>query len=208
MHEQSPTATAGVANRSPLDELLLKLGVLTVLQSRVAEAVDAARSEVLKTTRKGDTLTIAHPDGDEEIAKVTHSKPKPKAVVTDVRALDAWVLANYPGKAETFTKVIGSQADVLDVLREHAPFLLEEVTEVRDWTRNELTKKSATAGEPVGFGGELGEDAPPGIDVSFPDGVLRVLVAANAPEVVDQLWLDHRVDMDGNLLELPAGGVK
>ncbi len=191
---------------TPLDSALLKLGVLTVLQSRVAEAVGEARTAVLQATRKGDTLTVAHPDSDEEIAKVTHSKPKPKAVVTDVRALDAWVLTNYPNKAAT--KVIGSQADVLDVLREHAPFLLEEVAEVRDWARNELTVKSSAAGEPVGFGGEIGENAPPGIKVITPDGVLRVLVAKNAAEVVDQLWLDNRVDLDGNLLELPAGGVK
>lgn len=197
------------AELSPLDRAVLRLGVLTVLQTRVAEAVDKARSEVHGATRKGDSLTAVHPDDDERaIAKVTHFAPKKKATVVDRAAVDAWILANYPDKTETNTKVIGSQADVMDVLREHAPFLLEDVTEVRDWARNELLLKSAAAGVPTGFGGEIDEHAPPGIQVTSPAGVLRVTVQPNAAEVVDELWLDGLIDLDGNLLELPAGGAE
>ena len=194
---------------SPLDRAVLRVAVLTVIQGRVAEAVDTARAEVRNATHKGDSLTAVHPAANERpIAKVTHSTPKKRAEVYDRPAVDAWILANYPDKAETNTKVIGSQADVLDVLREHAPFLLEDVKEVRDWAVNELQLKSAAAGEPVGYGGEIGELAPPGIRVSTPDGTLRVTVAANAAEVVDQLWIDGLIDLDGNLLELPAGGTE
>lgn len=191
---------------TPVDRNLLRLGVLTVLQSRVAEEVDRLRAAVHAAMKRGDRRAVTHPDDESQpIAEISVTKPKPVAEVTHREALDAWIVANYPAKTEKRPKILGSEQDVLDVLREHAPYLLDDVVEVDDWARNELLTKSAAVGEPIGYGGELGEHAPPGIEVSTPDGQLRVNLSKTAADVVDQLWLAQRVDMDGHLLELPAG---
>lgn len=194
---------------SSRDRALLRLGVLTVLQGRVSEAVTGARSEAQAELRKGDRLTVSHPDDQSlSIADVSITRPKPVAKITDRAALDDWIATNYPAKTEPRTKIIGSQEDVLAVLREHAPYYIEDVVEVCDWARNELLLKSAAAGQAIGYGCEIGEHAPPGIEVSTPDGQLRVNLSRSAADIVDQMWLDHRIDMDGNLLELPAGGAE
>jgi hypothetical protein len=209
VQEQDDTAPDAPTVSEPLDRTLLRLSVLTTLQGRVSEAVDATRATVHAALKKGATEPVTHPDDETRaIATVSKSKPKAVATVTSPTQLDAWILANYPAKTERRTKILGSEADVIAVLREHAEYLLDEVVEVPAWARNELATKSAAVGEPMGFGGETGEHAPPGIHVSTPDGQLRVRLAATAIEVVDDLWLSKRVDLDGNLLELPAGGAE
>jgi hypothetical protein len=195
------------AELSPRDAALLKLGVLTVLKNRVTEAERDARNVVAGLLAKGDNSTVSNPTCPEQaIVEVNKSKPKNRATVDSRREVEMWVRANYPGKAETKTVVIGSQADVIAVLREHAPFLLDEVTEVPDYVINELVLKSQAAGEPVGFGGEVGEKAPPGLTVSTPEGTLRVTVQDGGADIVEEMWAAGVVDLDGQLVALPAGG--
>lgn len=192
---------------SPRDAALLKLGVLTVLKNRVTEAERDARNVVSGLLAKGDNSTVANPvNSGQAIVEVNKSKPKSRATVESRRDVEAWIRSNYPGKAETKTVVIGSQADVIDVLREHAPFLLDEVSEIPDYVVNELVLKAQAAGEPVGFGGEIGEKAPPGITVSAPEGTLRVIVQDGGADIVDEMWAAGVVDLDGQIVALPAGG--
>jgi hypothetical protein len=192
---------------SPREAALLRLGVLTVLKQRVTEAERDARNVVSGYLNKGNNSTVVNPANPEQvIAEVGKSKPKNRAEIESRRAVEAWILANYPGKAETKTVVIAPQADVIEVLREHAPFLLDEVTEVPDYVVNELVLKSQAAGEPVGFGGEIGDKAPPGITVSAPEGTLRVVVQDGGADVVEDMWAAGVVDLDGQLVALPAGG--
>jgi hypothetical protein len=198
-----------VTDLSPRDAALLRLGVLTVLKNRVTEAEREARSAVADYLGKGNSSTVTNPAKPEQpIVEVSKTKPKNRADIDDRRAVEGWILANYPGKAETKTVVIGSQADVIDVLREHAPFLLDEVTDVPNYVVNELVLKSQGAGEPVGFGGETGEKAPPGITVSAPDGQVRVNVHEGGADVVEEMWAAGVVDLDGQIVALPAGGSK
>lgn len=207
MPEQDATTPTAASVPEPLDHTLLRLGVLTTLQGRVSDAVNTTREAVHAALKKGATEPVTHPDDDtREIATVSVTKPKAVATAMSTSALDAWIMENHPAKTETHTKILGSEADVIAVLKEHAPYLLDEVVVVPAWARNELLTKSAAVGEPMGFGGEVGEHAPPGIHVSTPDGQLRVKLAPTAVEVVDELWISGRVDLDGNLLELPAGG--
>jgi hypothetical protein len=198
-----------VTDLSPRDAALLRLGVLTVLKNRVMEAERDARDAVSGYLNKGNNSTVTNPlNGEQSIAEVSKTKPRNKADVVNRRAVETWILANYPGKVESKTVVIGSEADVIDVLREHAPFLLDQVTEVPDYVVNELVLKSQAAGQPVGFGGEVGEKAPPGITVSAPDGQLRVVVQEGGAEAVEEMWAAGVVDLDGQLIALPAGGAK
>lgn len=192
---------------SPRDAALLRLGVLTVLKNRVTEAEREARAAVSGYLNKGNNSTVTNPAKPEQvIAEVNKTKPRNRVDVDNRGAVEQWILANYPGKAETKTVVIGSQADVIDVLSEHAPFLLDTVTEVPNYVVNELVLKSQAAGQPVGFGGEMWEKAPPGITVSAPDGQLRVNVQDGGAEVVEEMWAAGVVDLDGQIVALPAGG--
>jgi len=92
-------------------------------------------------------------------------------------------------------------------LREHAPRLLAKKTRVPGWAVNELVTRSKGAGEPVGFGGECGEHAPPGIEVSTPPGVLSVTVdPTTGPPAFRELWDTGMFGMDGTVIQLPGGG--
>jgi hypothetical protein len=198
-----------VRDLTPRDKALVRLSVLTVLKGRVEEAERKARTTAMGFLKNGDSTTVSNPVGpDQEIAEVKRTKPKSRAVVTSRGEVEAWIVANYPGKAERKTRVIGSQADVIDVLREHAPFLLEEVVEVPDFVVNELVLKAQAAGKPVGFGGEIGEKAPTGIAVEPQEGQLRVSLKDGGADVVEEMWAAGIVDLDGQVLELPAGGAE
>lgn len=205
MHEQDGT-TNGAAP-TPRDAALLRLGVLSVLKARVTEAEQDAREQVVALMNKGDSSTVTNPaNPEQEIVSVTKSKPKPRAEVTSRSKVEQWVRDNYPGKVETRARVVGSPSEVLDVLREHAPWLIEDTTEIPDYVVNELCLMTQKAGEPVGFGGEVGEHAPPGIAVSTPAGSLRVVPSPAGADVVEEMWAAGVVDLDGRLLALPAGG--
>lgn len=205
MHDAQNGTPAGAAP-TPRD-VALRLGVLTVLKARVTEAEQDARRALAALMAKGDTTVVTNPVNPvQEIATVTRSKPKPKADVTSRSKVEEWVRANYPGKVETKTRVTGPQHEVLEVLREHAPWLIEDTTVVPDYVVNELCLLASRAGEPVGFGGEMGEHAPPGITVNTPEGSLRVTVAAGGVDVVEEMWAAGVVDLDGQVLALPAGG--
>lgn len=191
---------------TPTDRAVMRLGVLTGLLVRVKAAEGKAREEVTAALGKGDAKTARSPIDDDVLIKASMSDPKDEATVIDRKAVDAWICDNYLAKTEIVTRIIGSNADVLDALREHAPFLVEDVRVVPDWAVNELVVKSAGAGEPVGYGGEMGEQAPPGIKVSKPDGRLTVSKGKNAQHALEQMWAAGLVDLDGNLREITAGG--
>ena len=204
MHEKHDTTEP--AEPTPRDVALRRLALLTALKDRVVEAEKQAYAAASTHLGKGDTSTIVNPANPEEvIVKITKVRGRKRADITHRGDVEKWVVANYPGKTETKTVVNGSQADVIAVLREHAPFLLEEVTEVPAHAVNELCLLSAAAGEPVGFGGEIGEQAPPGIEVVEHGVTVRVLRQPGGQDVVARMWRSGAVSLD-ELLALPSGG--
>ncbi|MGH7743331.1 MAG: hypothetical protein ACREQ5_00715 [Candidatus Dormibacteria bacterium] len=186
-----------------LDRILQRLNYLKFVGEAVREADKAARSEAVKHLKKGDTLAVRSPIDDTKMSRVSMSDPKHVAHVADPAALDAWIRENYPDKIQETTTIVGSDTEVTQVLREHAPHLLAHATVVPGWVVNELLTISQGAGTPVGFGGECDTQAPPGIKVTVPDGTLSITVdRTTGPAAFRALWDAHMFGLDGTL-QLP-----
>lgn len=190
---------------TPADRAVLRVSVLTWMSKRIRAENDGARVEASEQLKKGDTLSARSPLDDTRIARVSMSDPKPTATVTNRIALDVWITGHYPEKLVERTEIVGPMSDVLAVLRKFAPDLIEDVKSVPDWAVNELLKKAEGLKQPVGYGGECGADAPPGITVKVPDGVLTVRLDDTATDAIRAMWDARLVDMDGHLLQIEGG---
>lgn len=191
---------------SEVDQVLLRLTYIKFISTAVAEADREARALAAQLMKKGDTLAARSPIDDARMARVSMSDPKAVAKVADAAALDQWIRENYPDKVTASEVIIGTDAEIVEVLREHAPRLLAKRTTVPGWAVNELLTRSKGAGEPVGFGGETGEHAPPGIDITVPAGVLSVSVdKTSGPAAFRELWDARMFGMDGTVIALPGG---
>jgi hypothetical protein len=188
---------------TPVDLAVLRVSVLTWMGKRIKAETDIARVEAAVLMKKGDTIAARSPLDDTRIGRAMMSDPKRIATVTNRPALEVWITGRYPEKLVQRTEIVGPMSDVLEVLRKFAPHLVEDVKSVPDWAVNELLKKAEGLGRPVGYGGECGTDAPPGIAVATPVGVLTVrLDADNADAAVRAMWDVHLVDIDGHIKQI------
>lgn len=187
-----------------LDDLALRAAVLNVLKGRVTQAEKDTKETIARMFRAGGNVKVVSPVDGKPIATVTKAVDTRRAVVVARGDLDEWVSTHYPEKVETVTGVDPAQVgDLLDYLRENAPWFIQETRRVPDWVVNELVVKSTEVGEVVGWGGECGENAPAGIEVVTAQGTVRVTIDKNGgAELVDQLWADGAIDFDGNRIEI------
>lgn len=191
---------------SPVDRAVLNVSVLTWMAKRIKVTLDEGRASLGLLMKKGDTLAARSPLDDSRIARVSMSDPSRTATVSNRAALDGWIRERYPEKLVERTEITGPMPDVLAMLRKHAPELVDDVKSVPDWAVNELLKKAEGLGFPIGYGGECGDDAPPGIAVKTPDGVLTVrLDNPGADVAIRALWDARLVDMDGHIAEIEGG---
>jgi len=184
-----------------LNALLLRLAVRDYNAKRALASAAAAKAEAVLALRRGGTQVAADPtQSGQEIAQVTVSKVTYTASVVDRGAAEAWVKDRYPDKVETRLRLLpgATEQDVLNVLRTFAPYLLEEVDVVPDHVLRELELKSQQARRPMGWGGEVDQDAPAGIAVTVSDP--RVTVTFRNTEAIDELIVAGVVDMDGNIV--------
>lgn len=197
---KTPTATPSTL--TDLDRLVLRLGVTQLSRVRAASAEQALRTEVVTALRRGGSRAAVNPYTGEKIAQVTVSETAYKADVVDPSATTEWVKATYPAKTRKVVKVREgfTPEDVLRALEVLAPYMVEEVVEVEPWVLRELELKSQQAGTPMGWGGEVGENAPPGIKVVQPDSTVRVTFSPHAVDVVDGMLANRVIDMDGNII--------
>jgi hypothetical protein len=185
------------------DLVLLRLAVSTFIQKRMKIEVDDVRAVASEELRDGDAHTIRSPlDREAKIARVSMSEPKPSATITNRSELEAWISTYYPEKLVERTEIVGAMSEVLEVLRVHAPHLIEDRKGVPDWAVAELVRKSESARQPVGWGGEMDV---PGIEVSTPAGSLRVTLDREADAAIRELWERGQVGMDGSFRQIEGG---
>lgn len=193
-----------------LNQLIWRLGVVQMQRKRRQEEERDLRDQVVATVPSGGTWPIVDPrDPDRKLLQATVSKSSYVAKVTDRAHTEKWVKAEYPEKTrrEWRLKEQFTEADAWKVLRELAPRMFEEAEVVEDHLLRELELKSQMAGQPMGFGGEVGEDAPPGITVTKPDSVVVVTFTEAASGAFDELIVERVIDLDGNFITPAAGGV-
>lgn len=202
--ESSPEIAGPTAEETAvkaLNAVLIRAAVAHRNAERAKEADAAASADVVNMLGRGGSLPVMNPlNAGEEFVQVTVSKLIYSAKTVDPAATKAWISERYADKVEKrrrlSTKFTAQQ--VIEILEDLAPFLLETVEFVPDHVLNELQKKSQLAQQPMGFGGEVGEDAPPGIVVE--PSTPQVRVTFRKVDVVDDLLACGIVDMEGNLL--------
>jgi len=184
-----------------VNALLLRAAVRKYAADRAVESAAEAKAEVVRALRRGATLAAANPvKPEQEIAQVNVSKVTYSATTVDRAAAEEWVKARYGDKVEKKTRLLPTvtERDVFNVLRQFAPYLLEEVDVVPDHVIRELELKSEQAREPMGWGGEIGDAAPTGIKVTQSDP--KVTITFREVQAIDDLILNGVIDMDGNML--------
>jgi hypothetical protein len=177
-------------------DLFLRTAALKVISEFTAARYADARAEVAKTLNKGDRKTVRSPLGDVKVGQVWVTDPKPVCSITDRAALTDWLQAEYPAMTETGYEVIGSEAEIVAVLFEHAPHLLREVRRINPDQLRELKANCVALGQVVGPGGEADV---PGLAVSEPDGVVTCKPDAAGFQAVMDLYRAGRLELDGTL---------
>ncbi|MFJ5984215.1 hypothetical protein [Lentzea sp. NPDC092896] len=184
-----------------LNAVLIRAAVANRNAERFNKVDEAAKADVVRVLGRKGSLPVMNPlNADEEFVQITVSKLTYTAKVVDPSASKEWVKERYADKVEKQTRLMPGTTEqhVFNVLKQFAPYLLEEVDVVPDHVINELALKSRLAQRPMGFGGEVGVDAPPGIVVE--PSAPKVYVTFRNPSVVDDLIVSGIVDMEGNML--------
>jgi hypothetical protein len=177
-------------------DLFLKTAALKVISEFTAARYNDARAEVAAELNKGDRKTVRSPLGDVKVGQVWVTDPKPVCAITDRGALTEWLQTNYPAMTETGYEVIGSEAEIVAVLFEHAPHLLREVRRINPDQLRELKANCVALGQVVGPGGEADV---PGLAVSEPDGVVTCKPDTAGFQAVMDLYRAGRLELDGTL---------
>jgi hypothetical protein len=177
-------------------DLFLKTAALKVISEFTADRYNDARREVAAELNKGDRKTVRSPIGDVKVGQVWVTDPKPVCSITDRAALTDWLQAEYPAMTETGYEVIGSEAEIVAVLFEHAPHLLREVRRINPDQLRELKANCVALGQVVGPGGEADV---PGLAVSEPDGVVTCKPDAAGFQAVMELYRAGRLELDGTI---------
>lgn len=188
-----------------LNAILVRAAVASRNAERAELADEAAKADVVKVLgREGSRLAKNPLKPDEEFVKVTVSKLTYSAKTVEPSATEEWIRQRYSEKVEKRRRLTTkfSAQDIIKILEDLAPFLLETVEVIPPHVIGELERKSQQAQQPMGFGGEIGEDAPPGIVVT--PSTPKVYVTFRNADVVDDLLACGVVDMEGN----PLGGAE
>lgn len=153
----------------------LQAAIIKVLADKVTAANELSKAAVLTELDPGDRLNATH-DG-RSVATVSVAKGRTTAKVTDEDRFARWVNDHYPSEVE------------------HKPV-------VRGSFVNAVLEQSKKAGEPCGPGGELDV---PGIEVGAGDPYVTIRPAADAEQIVGDMFRAGRIDVDGTLRKIEAG---
>jgi hypothetical protein len=159
--------------------------VLAELGKRVKARTETTKALFGQRYPDGHRETFRSPLDGSKLGIVYRTDPDPQWKVTDREALHAH-LREYRGNVETVYEIADDLA-AIDVLREHAPHLLVEITRViPDVVEAALDQSRAT-----------GEPAAPGIELVKPSGSLTVKPDPKAGGAVERLVEAGVITWDG-----------
>lgn len=185
-------------------DLAMRALVVKHLADVAAKAIKDRRADLGEALANGDRLNVTAPDSpDLDLGLVYRTKPKGTAGITDTQAFTEWMAAHYPDRIKWDTR-ISDFDEAVQVLREHAPHLVEDVPTVEPWAETEVLRCSERVKQACGPSGELDV---PGVAYEPPGpGVVTVKLSDDGPAVIEQLWREGRIDLTtGEVLALPAG---
>lgn len=187
-----------------MTDLALRLAALKVLKDYIEEQYAHARAEANRTMKRGERLVARSPlDDSLKIATIPMSDPKHETTVVDEKALTVWYREHYPDMVISGYKVIGSQAEVVEVLFRYAPHLIKRVVALQLEALHELKRSSAALGQPCGPGAEMDI---PGVKVTLPDPVVTCRPTEEAFDIIRHLHAEGVLELDGTIhIALPEG---
>ncbi|WP_009473838.1 hypothetical protein [Rhodococcus sp. JVH1] len=158
----------------------VELIALGVLQKHIKDATDIRRASQFHVMEPGDRVTARVQLNGESIklGSVTRTDPDPELKVVDQKAFDTWVVDNM-GDNTVAEYRFGDDEKVAEVLRKHAPHLVQEVrVAAPGWANDAITLAGRGEG-PI----------PDGVDFVTKDSVLQVRPdAKTAPTLIPELW--------------------
>jgi hypothetical protein len=182
------------------DPLARRLAVFKALEVYAKEQYDQVRAEMSARMARGDRLTALTEDEEVKLGVVSKTDPKPRALITNATALRQWIEATYPDHIVEDLDVIGSDEEVKEVLLQHAPALLRQVSKADPDIVRAILAVSAKAGTAVGPGGEADV---PGIEIDRAEGVVSCKPTDDALPVVREMLQRGTLDLFD---VLPVGG--
>jgi hypothetical protein len=180
--------------------LATRLVVLKFILDQLVPAQRVLRTQAAEALAPKDRVTAPGPDG-YPLGTITKSRPNPQATVSNEHEYADWMAAHYPDQVQHEWRITDTAAAVA-VLRVHAPELLSRVISVHPWATAHVLKMSATAGRPVGPGGELNVI---GVDVTRGPGTISVRIEQDAHDLIADLITAGLVTLDGTLREIAGG---
>lgn len=158
---------------------------LAELAKRVKARTAATKAVFGAAYAPGDKQTFRSPVDETKLGTVFRSDPDPEWRVVDWAALREHLRqdqANFETSHE-----IADEAAAIEVLREHAPHLLAEITRVNPDVVEEALDQSRRTGTP----------AAPGIERVKPEGVLTVRPDRNAGVAIERMVQAGVISWDG-----------
>lgn len=152
------------------------LAVLDVVAKGSADTLREARTIAARDYfTQGDRLTVRDLDTGEKLGTVSMSDPDPKAEIVDRDAFVAHMAATFPAVVDEVTVLRdGVENDAMDVLREHAPHLLE--------TRQQVTVQGEKAA--LELATRPDSDPIPGVEVRWPRGVVSTRLSTDGRALI------------------------
>lgn len=185
---------------------LLSVAALKTLSAHSKERYDQMRSEAEALLNPGDRRVVLSPLDGTPLGEVYRAKPETQASITEEPALVDWLTNHgYNDRVASSYKVVGSAAEVIDVLFQHAPRLLKRVRSVTSDARKELLANSKAVGQPIGPNNELDV---PGISVAATGPTyVACRQSDDALRTFYDLITSGRIELDGTVRpELEADG--
>lgn len=179
------------------DEVIIRTAVLKVISDFTKTAYNDQRVASRLHLAEGDRKIARSPLDGSKLGAVYVTDPKPECHVTDPAALTEWMFEHYPELTETGYEIAGSDAEVIDVLFQHAPHLLRPYRRVRSDDMRELRGNAIALGAPIGPGSEADI---PGLEVHHPEGVVTCKPDPGALRAVMDLHKAGRLQLDGTVL--------
>jgi len=154
----------------------VELLALKALENEVVRRQKVVKAVIGQTYQDGDKHTFRSPINDAPVGIVYKTDPNPVWEIVDRDALEKHLRADDDNMQSTLVIPAADMAEALAVLDEHAPHLLDVVTELKpDAVQNALNEAKS------------GKTAVPGIEKRKPSGVLTPKLAEGAYERVGEL---------------------
>jgi hypothetical protein len=169
-------------------DLALAMVCLAYAEKKVSAAQKRLREHGKGQLVPKENVAAVSPIDGTVLGNITRTNPAKTAKVVDQAALMAHIHDTDPGGLEDVTTVAGNTEQVLDVLRAHAPHLLDSEVRVRDYALN-AALRTAEQGKTV-----------PGVEVSTPMGTVNTYPSKDAHAAIEQVIRSGRVTLDGAVL--------